>query len=67
VKTGSVDAALAEESEIVSTRAGGKPFLTQPLTDVADPFVLAVDGSYYLYHTGHGIGVPLYRSHDLVS
>jgi GH43 family beta-xylosidase len=49
------------------TQAAGKPFLTHAVTDVADPFVLAVDGAYFLYHTGHGVGVPVYRSHDLVS
>jgi GH43 family beta-xylosidase len=59
--------ARAEESVIMSTRAAGTPFLTLAQTDVADPFVLSVDGSYYLYHTGHEIGVPVYRSHDLIS
>ena len=45
----------------------GTPFLARAQTDVADPFVLAVDGWYYLYHTGHDVGVPVYRSHDLIS
>lgn len=48
-------------------RATGTPFLAFAGTDVADPFVLAVDGAYYLYHTGHETGVPVYRSADLVS
>jgi GH43 family beta-xylosidase len=48
-------------------RAMGEPVLTRAPTDVADPFVLAADGWYYLYHTGHDVGVPVYRSPDLVS
>lgn len=46
-------------------RASGTPFLRIAGTDVADPFVLAVDDAYFLYHTGHEIGVPVYRSPDL--
>jgi GH43 family beta-xylosidase len=48
-------------------RAMGDPFLARAPTDVADPFVLAVDGWYYLYHTGHEVGIPVYRSSDLIS
>jgi GH43 family beta-xylosidase len=48
-------------------RAAGTPFLARSQSDVADPFIFAVDGSYYLYHTGHEMGIPVYRSHDLVS
>ncbi|MFC7674352.1 glycoside hydrolase family 43 protein [Mycolicibacterium sp. GCM10028919] len=48
-------------------RAIGEPVLTRAPTDVADPFVLAADGWFYLYHTGHDVGVPVYRSRDLVS
>lgn len=48
-------------------RALGEPVLTRAPADVADPFVLAADGWFYLYHTGHDVGVPVYRSADLVS
>jgi GH43 family beta-xylosidase len=48
-------------------RAAGAPVLARPRTDVADPFVLEADGSYFLYHTGHSIGIPVYRSDDLIS
>jgi GH43 family beta-xylosidase len=48
-------------------RAAGTPFLARPRTDVADPFVLEADGSYFLYHTGHETGIPVYRSDDLIS
>jgi GH43 family beta-xylosidase len=45
----------------------GDPFLARNLVDVADPFVLAVDDWYYLYHTGHDVGIPVYRSRDLIA
>lgn len=51
----------------MSLRARGAPLLSKARVDVADPFVLAVDGAYFLYHTGHAIGVPVYRSDDLIN
>jgi hypothetical protein len=53
VKIGSGDAAFAEESMTMRTRASGTPLPTRSQTDVAGPFRVRPGGSYYLYHTGH--------------